>query len=307
MAIIGHARKLLPSLVLVMALSRLPLPFYITKLALPETKYEVSPFGDCITLHTTVGKLNALFATEFYNYKIDGLKNTVVRTEQYSLPSSLEEYVKYALETVHLPIPPPLSSRQSRKPVDDFSANVIGGSGSEEEMILPGYTSPALIKELYNVTTTAEQVQASIGTQAPAGEMGGSWGEKYQAVFATWGQVFQQSDIDAFNKRFDLEAFNLSKVHLPANVSRNCEVDPAHAWMGCKTADLTVEYLSAIGEAIPTAFVYAPWNNSAEGESGYIDPFTQMITFFLTKILPLFPLLGKMTGMFLAAKAERTH
>ena len=94
-------------------------------------------------------------------------------------------------------------------------------------MILPGYTSPALIKDLYNVTTTVAQVKAFIGTQAPAGEMGGNWGQEYQAVFATWGQMFQQSDIDAFNKRFNSEAFNLSKVHLPANISRNCEENSA--------------------------------------------------------------------------------
>ena len=175
-----------------------------------EGEIDVTLGRDFAVVTAPVGKIEAVFSAEFYNYRHRELvEYTTVKSEGYTLPKSLIGHLDFVFGISEFPQPPKVFARKSH--------HTSGGLGVDPQSIAKDYNTSGY-------TSTNPQTS--------------------QAVAGFLGQYFNPSDLEKFQKKYNLPVRPVTKV-----VGEN-KPDSAGA-----EAELDVQYISATGRNVSTWFV----------------------------------------------------
>lgn len=112
------------------------------------TTANVSPYGDWLSLATTVGEANTLFGTRFETFTHPAMSQPLVRTLSVSLPSELAGHV----DVVH----PTTSFEDPDARLTPLAAGRVGGDKPRRDVPQSCSTTitPACLQALYGIPTT---------------------------------------------------------------------------------------------------------------------------------------------------------
>lgn len=170
--------------------------------------YDMTQDRSFIVAHTTVAVASNIFQAPFYLYQHKANRGSIVRTETAAIPAELEDHVDFIIGHNTFPHVPRLRALRS---VHDGSLGV----------------TPNSIDTAYNLTKySATNPNSS------------------QAIASFLKQYFKPSDLELFQKQFNLPIRPIAKVE-----GINKESMPG------MEASLDVQYIAATGRDIPTWFV----------------------------------------------------
>ena len=215
----------------VTAMSANPASFHHVMAYLSLHEIEVvgtSPYSEYITAVAPVRKWEELFATEFYEFEMDGEDGKLMRAEKYSLSENLHDHVAAVFNTVQFP---PLSRRKvirekyvKKTPMKPSAATYYG------------YTDPSLINSVYDIRNNTGNLLSS------------------QAVYETSEEAFSPSDLTIFQQTFGLP------IEAVAEDIGGYMLDNACVLYDCGEGNLDVQYIMAVAQNVPTTYYY--WNGS---------------------------------------------
>ena len=186
--------------------------------------------AEYITSRAPVGVWEKMFNCEFFLFHFtqhDGEVSEVVRTESYSIPFALAEYVNSVFNTVQMPHQPAGVSRiNSRQTESNDGKKHL--EGTED------YITPAVLRNAYNV-----------------GSKQGS-SESTQCVYATVEQHYSPADLAEFQSSFQLAKQTVSISFGDHESDAVCDSNPSN----CAEGNLDVQYLMAMSPVSPTTFWY---------------------------------------------------
>nr|POF22388.1 tripeptidyl-peptidase sed3 [Quercus suber] len=131
--------------------------------------------GNVFQVSTTIGKTEKLLNTSYHEYTNGG--RTVIRTESYTIPESLLKTVMFITPTTTFPYVSKRSEAQHDDRIirrDNISSVPVCGANDN--------TTPACIRQVYNITYTAKANRTSF------------------AIYATEAASFSPADLQTFLK-----------------------------------------------------------------------------------------------------------
>lgn len=196
-----------------------------------------STFGEYITCTASVSLWEDLLQTTFHQYNVDDVlayastdrSATVVRSTSYSLPEHLRDHVHAVFRTVDMP---PRTSRNA--PVIHEFKDLKQSS----QIDLEGFTTyiiPSVLKNMYGVSGT-----------------GGGYSS--QAIYATIGQTFLESDISLFQTTYGYPATPIAKYVGNKPNDTICRSDATSD--NCYESSYDLQYIMTMGQDVPTTFFY---------------------------------------------------
>lgn len=204
--------------------------------------------GECISAQAPIGLWERLFDTEFYSFSFQSetvdtkLKNEkvdaryFVRTEKYSVPVGLHMHVESVLNTVQLPM-----SRSERLPLIRIENSELLRSSqfSEKSIKFPGYTTPQLLNEVYNIDDNSGHPRAT------------------QAAYEAADQLFCPEDLTKFQILYGLPFLAANKtIGNKAVSTATCIANPDL----CAESNLDMMYLMSMAST-PTYHYVSPYAN----------------------------------------------
>jgi len=183
------------------------------------------PNVDMIDVSVDVSTAETLLETTFYNFKhTDGFHTLVRATEQYSLPVEIADAVSIVGNVLQFPrIDTPILV-----PANNTS-DKVGAWPESCQSKCKEFVTPAVLAERYS-TGTPPNVSAPKNTMATA---------EFQ------GQGWDQKDLDTFSNTCGLQKMTVDKSIGTSPTSAGIE------------AMLDIEYINAVGGAIPLTNVYS--------------------------------------------------
>jgi tripeptidyl-peptidase I len=204
--------------------------------------------GECISAQAPIGLWERLLDTEFYSYSFEsekggehskyGLKEAsdFIRTEKYSVPAGLHMHVESVLNTVQLPM-----SRSDRLPLIRVENSEVSKSThfSEKSNKFPGYTTPQLLNEVYNIDDNTGHPRAT------------------QAAYEAADQLFCPEDLTKFQKFYGLPVSAVNRtIGNKAVSTATC----ASNFDLCAESNLDIMYLLSMADT-PTYHYVSPYAN----------------------------------------------
>ena len=216
-----------------------------------------SLYGEYITASATVSIWEHMLNTQFHtyavlpadreemNYRIEDDKSVkhYIRTDKYSVPTSLDEHVESVMNTIQLP--PMQQRKQAPRVLSNDEARSHTHSRFSTEAIssqVRGYIYPAYFNYIYNIDSNVGHPRAK------------------QAVFAGYGQHYSPSDLRIFQRTWGIPD-NPINVSL-ANKTRSgaaCRADLNYCAEGC----LDTQWIMAVSQA-PTTYYFTELGLTSE-------------------------------------------
>ena len=204
-----------------------------------------SPYSDYVTAVAPISVWEALLDADFYSYsRVDSegvLIESVIRTESYSLPTSLVAFTSGALNTVQFP--PRVVRRITKKQQSSEQKDSNASPDIYYSYTAPALSdsvTPALLNEVYNILSNTGNTLAS------------------QAVYESDNQTYSPSDLSYFQTYFGLPQQPVSVDIGSHNHDATCN-DPSTAG-NCGEANLDVQYMMAVSQVTPMTYYYsADW------------------------------------------------
>jgi tripeptidyl-peptidase I len=201
--------------------------------------------GECITARAEVGVWERMLNTEFHSYSKVGVasvsgRSDFIRTEQYSVPASLDDHVAFVMNTVQVPV-----TRFQRDFLDDhYSIEKSRKSRfSEASSTYEGFTSPSQILARYNIADNSGHPRAT------------------QAALEAFGQKFCPEDLVLFQNLYDLPVIPANKTYLPSVYTiAQCAAAGIDI---CIESNIDMQYLIALANT-PTIHYYTTYDTFAE-------------------------------------------
>lgn len=230
--------------------------------------------NEYITVDGPIQHWERIFSTEFYEFtSTDDPEVRFNRADSYHLPQELVGHVSAVFNTVQLPdiryqrlrrmqAPKPLENdaefanmqavsskvKRSNQHINGLFVSNITVSGAVSDVSaaessagtlaskeIAGYVTPALLNRIYSIDSNS----------------GGGLGS--QAVYETIGQSFSPSDLALFQKQFGLPSQPVAEDiggHMSNTACKNNNGND------CIEANLDVQYLMAVAQAVPTTYYY---------------------------------------------------
>ena len=193
------------------------------------TIVEETDGGDFITARGSVELWEETFDTEFYayhHYKYDNIKpSTILRAEEYSIPSALHKHVSAVFYTVQMPMI--INQGTVRTMNSNLDAHNIASAN------YPGTITPDVLTAYYNVDTT-------VGTSSSS-----------QAVYQSLTQYYSPTDLAQFQNQFNKPSSPVINIG-NRNKDAACMANPAD----CGEGNLDIQYIMAISQVSPTTFFW---------------------------------------------------
>lgn len=186
--------------------------------------------GEYIFATASIEKWSSLLNTKFYDYEIsnefNGKKLLLVRSEEYSLPSELKDFIIGIFNTVQFP--------DAYVPASYIVPDEYSKHDLSVPLLDPNHVTPALINNFYNVTTNKGSKLAT------------------QGVYESLGQVYSPLDLSNFQENFGLPQQKVAYDIGGHEDDKACfkSVDD------CLEANLDIQYLMAIAQDVPTTYYY---------------------------------------------------
>jgi tripeptidyl-peptidase-1 len=193
---------------------------------IPE-EMKITPNGEFIRVTTTIGRLEKLLGCKYYSYtSVDKPSERIFRDLDWSVPKNLRSFIDFVSDTYVLPVPSSIAKQ----------AIHISGEGMKKRG--DGNVSPALLHSYYHITQTAvDDARAT------------------QSLFESLGQSYAPSDLEAFQKQYNLPQTKVAKV-IGQNSPDMCSGNPNN----CLEASLDVEFILSIAQNATTWFWSIPGN-----------------------------------------------
>jgi tripeptidyl-peptidase-1 len=159
----------------------------------------------------------------------------LIRAASYGLPIELDSHVDYVFNTVHFPVQnqiKPISHAQLND-VEGRDVNTIHNNGGL--YIEPGYVTPGLIKNYYNIFSLQGE---SVATQA---------------LYETIGQSMSPSDLQQFQNTMGVSVNPISSA-----IGGHVYDDACRILNNCGEANLDVQYIMGVAWGVTTVYNY--WN-----------------------------------------------
>jgi len=202
--------------------------------------YQLSAFGDSITVNMPVKTANTMFNTEFASFRSVSRRNVVVNrvTKPYHLPEEIAKVVSVVDNIMRFP--PLRDSALSYGYEETVTGDVEFTSCGTK---CNGFTTPAVLKKAYSFGTVSS---VATGNSMSVAE------------FQT--QYWDQTDVDTFAGACNVKAEVYTTIG-PNNPSI-CST------LGCTEAMLDIEYIAAIANPIPLTVInlqsYSLYNWAAQ-------------------------------------------
>jgi tripeptidyl-peptidase I len=183
---------------------------------------KVTPGGEYIIAEAPITLWENIFKAEFFTFRqtlSNGVTQSVVRADQYSVPSELDAHVESVLNIVDIPVAP--RSPILREQVD--LSEVIS------------FMTLKKLRETYNIDTT---VSGSVNST--------------QAIFASIKFVFSPKDLKLFQASQGLVNRPIARS-IGNHVDDNFCIDNP---IQCTESNLDVQYIMATSPGSPTTFWY---------------------------------------------------
>ncbi|KAJ7628119.1 subtilisin-like protein [Mycena rosella] len=118
--------------------------------------------GDVLSVELSAEQANALFTADFHIFQSSESGTNIVRTISYSMPSSLQDHVKYVHPTVLFPTTADgatlISFPGTTDPLNKISSSPSAPSSCDESIVTPG-----CLIDLYGIPTTTTATNVTIG------------------------------------------------------------------------------------------------------------------------------------------------
>ena len=223
-----------------------------------------SLYGEYITARASISVWEHMLNTEFFTYAVlpadrkevnyrmedDESVKHYIRTDKYSVPTSLDEHVESVMNTVQLP---PMQQRvQAPRIISDKEMRTHSHSRFSSEEInseVRGYIYPAYLNYIYNINSNVGHPRAT------------------QAVYATYGQYYSPTDLKLFQRVWGLP-------QTPINISRNNrEMTAAFCFanlINCAEGCLDTQWMMAVSQG-PTTFFHTDHGLTVEWLNEMVD------------------------------------
>ena len=188
--------------------------------------------SEYITASAPISVWESMLNTEFYSFhqtQSDGKIEKMVRAENYWIPTDLDVHVESVFNTIQIPYRV-IGNLQVPELIPQSDIHT-----SMKLEALTGFTTPAKIKEYYNVTHHR-------GSPAST-----------QGIYGTIGQYFSPSDLSSFQI-----AFGLPNQPLVASIGGfSSDAKCVSSATNCAEANLDVQYIMATSPDSPTTYWYS--------------------------------------------------
>ena len=186
------------------------------------TNTTVSTYGDYISADAPIKTWETVLKCEFYEFrhKVANSPPPFVRSLKYFLHHSLADHVDAVLNTVQLPSPQIVATPMTAT-TDPFTA-------------MGGFVTPALLRSFYHIDDT-------VGNNLTS-----------QGVYGNLQQSVSPSDLALFQLMFhipDQPILTGTGGHVSEDA---CSLSVAY----CMEANLDAQYITAIGQKVPTTYYY---------------------------------------------------
>eukprot|EP01126_Amoeba_proteus_P054977 TRINITY_DN6791_c0_g1_i9.p1 TRINITY_DN6791_c0_g1~~TRINITY_DN6791_c0_g1_i9.p1 ORF type:complete len:567 (+),score=95.77 TRINITY_DN6791_c0_g1_i9:777-2477(+) len=181
---------------------------------IPKEQRTIAPNGEYIRVTTNVGVIEKVFSAKFFNFQSVQRRKVIVRSESYTIPSELVDFV----DTINGIRNFPVYSKHSK---------IVGLSHFTN-----GSVTPQLIWTTYSMPNETDST--------PLAD---------QSVFEALGQSFSPSDLNLFQQTYHLPIQKVKKVIGP-NSPDQCATNPD----SCGEANLDVQYIMAMAQSSPTIY-----------------------------------------------------
>lgn len=199
--------------------------------------------GLYITTIASLRVIERLMSAEFHHFDVMDIAvanpyTTVVRTLQYTVPSEIQDHVKYIFNMIEFPRQSILAT-QAHPIYDDVNKHVNSGvnkaaeSGSYPTMPIGNYVTPPLLNSFYKIGSNTGSSKAT------------------QAIYASLGQHFSPSDLTMFQSANRIPLQSVQPVAGFSNASATCI--SIHS---CDEANLDLQQIMSVSRVSPTYFMY---------------------------------------------------
>lgn len=196
---------------------------------------KTTPGGELVRARASVQIWEQFLQCEFHVYEsTEQNTRNRVSAHSYNVPSNFSKYVDGILQTMDL---------------SDFdSAHVAVSKSLAQTKILqesstPASITPSLIRSYYKVPDVASEASQEAMMSKKVS----------QAVFASLGQYYSPSDLDEFQRSFDLPASDVIELDdhdMASDIT--CEISPND----CAEANLDVQWMTAMSPWSQMGFYY---------------------------------------------------
>jgi tripeptidyl-peptidase I len=187
--------------------------------------------SEYITASAPISVWESMLNTQFYAFhqtQRDGKVEKLVRAEHYWIPKDLDVHVESVFNTIQVPYRVS-GTLQVPKLIEEGEIQAFMRTEA-----LVGYTTPAKIKEYYNVTTNRGSALST------------------QGVYGTISQYYSPSDLASFQV-----AFGLPNQPTAASIGGfSSDAKCVASATNCAEANLDVQYIMATSPDSPTTYWY---------------------------------------------------
>jgi tripeptidyl-peptidase-1 len=195
----------------------------------------VSRTDEFISASAPVHIWQSYLKSVFYNFKHAKYTHPryqqLIRAQDFTIPSGLETHVAGVFNVDD--VPPLLSGKPQPKKIEDVAFDTIHSDGG---IFFQGATTPDLLFQRYSINP---KLGNSLTTQA---------------VFETNEETLSPSDLSLFQSSFGLPSQTIGQV-VGGHIDTGGWICPNFPY-GCTEANLDVQYLMAVGQKIPTSYIY---------------------------------------------------
>eukprot|EP00475_Leptophrys_vorax_P001461 TRINITY_DN107_c0_g1_i1.p1 TRINITY_DN107_c0_g1~~TRINITY_DN107_c0_g1_i1.p1 ORF type:complete len:551 (-),score=151.65 TRINITY_DN107_c0_g1_i1:92-1744(-) len=198
---------------------------YLISIGVDKDQIKVNPHGTFVSANIPIGLANKVFSAEFHVYTHPEAKTQIVKTELASLPAELASHV------THLPHVSYFPSVQSK-----FATATSSGN----------YVTPQLLANYYGIDNS----QVTYGAT--------------QSLFEALGQMFDNTDLNLFQKQFGIASQNISTV-IGSDIPSECFSSTGSE--NCGEANLDVQYIMSVAQGADTVY----WNIDSSSNDPFLD------------------------------------
>eukprot|EP00475_Leptophrys_vorax_P001463 TRINITY_DN107_c0_g2_i1.p1 TRINITY_DN107_c0_g2~~TRINITY_DN107_c0_g2_i1.p1 ORF type:complete len:551 (-),score=161.18 TRINITY_DN107_c0_g2_i1:47-1699(-) len=206
---------------------------YLQSIGVDKDAIKVNPHGTFVSAHVPIGLANKVFAADFHVYTHAQAKSSIVKTESLTLPEELKTHVTHVPHVSFFP------SVQTK-----FATATSSGN----------YVTPQLLANYYGIDNS----QVSYGAT--------------QSLFEALGQMFDDTDLNTFQKQFGITAQNISMI-IGNDIPTECFSSTGSE--NCGEANLDVQYIMAIAQGADTVY----WNIDSSSSDPFLD-WAEQLTYY---------------------------
>ena len=209
----------------------------------------VTKSGHFVKAVADISKWESMLNTKFYIWESSIHSSAMVQSEDYSVPTHLDEHIHAIFNTCQTP---PILQQRARKLSGESNESNNDDDGTEtsqgSEYMTPkppGTTTVALLKKFYRVTS-------SINGDA----------NQRQSVFETANEYYSTSDLASFQDRFDLMISPADSIgEHSLTTPTMCSTDATNPSPDCYEGNLDIQYIMGIAQNTTSVYWYVSGGN----------------------------------------------